>query len=356
MILLQILFFLLGVALVTRVLLSALYTFVLPRGAADKLVRWFFLRMRALFQLRSHWTSSYSDFDRVWALFAPTVLILLPVVWVILTLTGYTLIFWALGVGDLHTAFRTSGSSLLTLGFAVPTSGLQTVVVFSEAGIGLGLVAILISYLPTIYSAWSRREQLVNLLDVRAGSPPTPINLFRRFYLLESMDTLNALWTGWEVWFTDIEETHTSLSFLSLLRSTQADRSWVAAAGCVLDSASLVYSSIDLPRDPQAALVIRSGTLSLRRICDLFRLPYSPDPHYPDDPISVTRQEYDAVYDELLRIGVPMIADREQAWRDFAGWRVNYDIPLRALAGLTLAPPSPWSTDRPIRYPHSRWG
>lgn len=39
-------------------------------------------------------------------------------------------------------------------------------------------------------------------------------------------------------------------------------------------------------------------------------------------------------------------SDRDQAWRDFAGWRVNYDRVLVELAGLTMAPHAPWSSDR----------
>jgi hypothetical protein len=41
-----------------------------------------------------------------------------------------------------------------------------------------------------------------------------------------------------------------------------------------------------------------------------------------------------------------MKADRQQAWEDFAGWRVNYDTVLRALAKLTMAPEAPWISDR----------
>ena len=43
----------------------------------------------------------------------------------------------------------------------------------AEAGIGLGLLAIVIGYLPIIYQAFSRRETSIVLLDARAGSPPT---------------------------------------------------------------------------------------------------------------------------------------------------------------------------------------
>jgi hypothetical protein len=52
----------------------------------------------------------------------------------------------------------------------------------------------------------------------------------------------------------------------------------------------------------------------------------------------------------MAAAGVPVKADRDQAWRDFAGWRVNYDTPLLALSGLLMAPYAPWSSDRGINY------
>ena len=58
------------------------------------------------------------------------------------------------------------------------------------------------------------------------------------------------------------------------------------------------------------------------------------------------RDEFDAVCDRLAAEGVPLKADREQAWLDFAGWRVNYDTVLLALCSITMAPPAAWSSDR----------
>ena len=60
----------------------------------------------------------------------------------------------------------------------------------------------------------------------------------------------------------------------------------------------------------------------------------------------MTRAEFDAAYDQLAQQGIQVRADREQCWRDFAGWRVNYDTVLLQLADLTMAPKAPWSSDR----------
>ncbi len=41
-----------------------------------------------------------------------------------------------------------------------------------------------------------------------------------------------------------------------------------------------------------------------------------------------------------------MKADRDDCWKHFSGWRVNYDTVLLALAELTAAPPAEWVSDR----------
>jgi hypothetical protein len=78
-------------------------------------------------------------------------------------------------------------------------------------------------------------------------------------------------------------------------------------------------------------------------------MPFDTNPS-PDDPISIDASEFYEAYEQLAREGVPLRADREQAWRDFKGWRVNYDTVLLGLAGLTMAPYAQWISDRSLRY------
>src|SRR5438874_7770003 len=262
MIVLQIVVFVLGVAVVGGTLLSAMRTFVLARSARDVLTAAVFITTGYLFRLRTRNSDSYSDRDRIMALYAPVSLLLLPLTWLTFVLVGYTGMFWAIGVEPLETAFKVSGSSLLTLGFATADGLPRTVLMFSEASIGLFLVALLISYLPTMYSAFSRRENAVTLLEVRAGSPPFAVELIERYNRLKRFDKLNELWVSWESWFADLEETHTSLAALAYFRSPQPDHSWITAAGAVLDSASLINAAVDIPPDVQADLCLRAGYLS----------------------------------------------------------------------------------------------
>jgi hypothetical protein len=116
-----------------------------------------------------------------------------------------------------------------------------------------------------------------------------------------------------------------------------------------LDAAALMSSTVDIPRTPEAQLCIRAGFVALRHIADFFNIQHHPDPHFPDQPISISRQEFDEACDQMAAAGVPIKADREQAWQDFAGWRVNYDTVLLALAQLLMAPYAPWSSDRGLQ-------
>lgn len=334
-----------GLALVAATIGSALRTVVLPRAVPAVLGRVVFLSMRAVFRLRLGTAPSYERRDAVMAFYAPLSLLVLLQVWLLLVWLGFGAVNWGLGIGTPWRALVESGSSLLTLGFAVPSSVPLTITTFAEASIGLVLLALLITYLPSLYAAFSRREALVAKLEVRAGSPPTGWEMLIRAWVLERFHLLGAVWSSWEDWFVDVEESHTSFPALSFFRSPQSDQSWVTAAGAVLDAASLRAAAVDAPRDIDAELTIRAGYLALRRIAAFYSLPFPEDPA-PDDPITVTRDEFNDVVARMDEAGVPLVADRDQAWRDFHGWRVNYDAVLVELAALTMAPYAPWSSDR----------
>lgn len=319
----------------------------MPRSSNEWLTRTVFRATRRLFMIRLRGVTTYEDRDRAMALYAPLTLLLLPGVWVIVISFGYMLMFWAIQPRPLYDAFSLSGSSLLTLGFTKSEGAFSLLLEFSEAVLGLTMIALLIAYLPTMYAAFSRRESMVAMLEVRAGMPPSPVELLSRAQRIQGLDALTELWESWEVWFVEVEESHTSLAALIFFRSPQPNLSWITAAGVILDSAALQASTLDLPNDPQAQLMLRAGYLALRRIADYFTIDYDPNPA-PDDFISVSRQEYDEVYDELVQAKLPVKPDRDQAWKDFRGWRVNYDRVLLALAALTMAPYAQWVSDRSL--------
>jgi hypothetical protein len=342
---LQIVSFAVGALIVAGTLASAVTTMVVPRGVPARITRTVFISIRRLFMLFIRKGADYERQDKVMALYAPATLLLLLQVWLALVLIGYGLMYWPLELNSFGTALAESGSALLTLGFEKPSPGPATFLAFTEAAVGLTLLALLIAYLPSIYQIFSRREANVAMLEVRAGSPPVAAEMIMRLHRIERLDDLTSLWERWEAWFVDLEETHTSLPVLVFFRSPKPEHSWVTAGGALLDMASITLTTVDRPHEPETNLCIRAGYVAFRRIADFFGIHYDPDPA-PGDPISVTRHEFDEAYDTMHAAGVPLKPDRDQCWRDFAGWRVNYDAALLGLASITQAPYAPWSSDR----------
>jgi hypothetical protein len=344
------LLFLAGAATVLFAVRSVIKTFLVPRALRNYLTRMVFISVRRIFGLRTSEGRDYPARDRVMAYYAPVALLALLVVWVAILLIGFTAMFYALGGLSVAQAFTFAGSAMFTLGFASRDDAPTVLLDFVAAGTGLVLLALFITYLPSLYASFQRRERGVAKLEVRAGQPPTGVYLIELAWVVGRLENLRDLWAEWEDWFTDVDESHSSLPVLAFFRSTHPDQSWVTAAGAILDGASLFDSTVDVPRMPEPQYMIRSGYLCLRHLADYFRIVVDHDPK-PDDPISIRREEFDAVYERLTATGVPVRADRDQCWRDFAGWRVNYDAALIGLARITMAPEAPWSAARRVVAP-----
>ncbi|MGI9528645.1 MAG: hypothetical protein ACR2NG_02965 [Acidimicrobiia bacterium] len=346
---LEILSFLIGVAIVVYVVETAVRTVVLPRASRPSLSAGVFSAVVATMKFAASRRKRYENQDAVLSAIAPVGLLTIAISWIVLVLIGFAFMFWAtdpdMGVGG---AFALSGSSITTLGFVPAVTVPQQILAFTEAILGLLLLTLLISYLPSIYSGFQRREQKVALLEVRAGNPPSAAVMLSRFHAIGWLNEMSTEWLTWEVWFAELEESHTTHTSLPWFRSNDPKRSWVTSAGAVLDAAAVFTSSVDgLPRSDHAAagLTIRAGFISLRRIAQSEGIPFDPDPE-PTDPITIQRSEFDEVLDGLAADGVPIIADRDQAWRDFAGWRVNYDNAILGLAQTLRVPYAPWTSDR----------
>jgi hypothetical protein len=351
MLALQIVALLGGLLVVAWVVRSAIWTVVVPRAEQVLLTRILFVTLRQPFEWLARRASTQARREAIRARYGPTTLMLLPVTWVLGVMLGFVPIYWALGAEPFGEEFVLSGSSVTTLGFSRPNEGPAVAASVIEALIGLGLVALLISFLPTIYGHFSRREQMVAKLSSRAGTPPTPAELMIRHQRIESLANVDEMWPAWEDWFIELEESHTSHPALVHFRSIDDHRSWITAAGAVLDSAAIRASTIDLPRSPQAELCIRAGYLALRSIGDFFGVAYDRRPQ-PSDPISIHQAEFDGVYEQLRAAEIPIKRDRQQAWKDFAGWRVNYDRVLLELCAVVQPPTAPWSSDRMADHPH----
>ena len=331
----------LGAVSVVWLLTSVVRTVVIPRPervfltattfeAARRLARW---ASRSVSPQRRH---------RILGTFAPSVLILLPAIWSLGLIIAFAAIFWGMKVGGIQEAIELSGSSLTTLGFVGAPTFVTRLIAIVEALLGLGIVALMISFLPTLYSTFSRREVAVGRLTTRAGAPPTPVSFITRLHEIDGLDRIGDRWEEWEDWFVELGETHTTFPALVYFRSARLDRHWVTAAETALDTAAIIDAIGLVHRTGQADTMIRSGYLAIRAIADHYRI--APEP--ADDAhqaISIDRSQFEAILDELQRRGIMLQMEPDAAWHRFAGWRANYDQAICGLQELTGPVPSHWT-------------
>ncbi|HWX09311.1 MAG TPA: hypothetical protein VNY33_04980, partial [Gaiellaceae bacterium] len=198
-----------GALVVLLALLEAVKAFVVPRGIRVPFTR---LVLRTVF--RSTRTFAYlrgardrEARDAYMAYAAPLGVLALPAAWLVASLVGYAAIFWAIAGGGFGHAVVLSGSSLFTLGFERPPGVVGAITAFTEAAVGLGLLAIVISYLPSLNTAFGRRESVVAALDARAGTPPDGVTLIERHHRFAGIEHLDVLWPDWERWIVEVGET-----------------------------------------------------------------------------------------------------------------------------------------------------
>ncbi len=348
-----------GLAVVAAVLVSALETVVLPRNSFTRLTRFTFAVIDRLL-VRRHRSGAWAESLR--DLYGPVALVSLPMVWMLSVIAGFTFIFWGVDSGTLPHSFDISGSSVTTLGFAAPTGSIRTWITFVEAIIGLGLVALLISYLPTIYGAHHDREKGIISLRPFTSTPPSGVGLIDTLHRFDALDN-PELWQTTTQWLLELGQTHCAFPALCYFPETSAGDSWVATLGAILDTGALLLSASPATLNPEAArnrqgpmLALAHGVSVVVEIGRAAGLPIDPPvtlmsllpgEDRPPPDISVTRAEFEAGLDRLVDV-VPVAAgDRDAAWHRFAWVRSAYDPALRGLAGLTQALPAPWTTDRP---------
>jgi hypothetical protein len=343
-----------GAALVLAAWSSIIGTLIVPRPVASWLTRTVDRVVLSCYRLVVFRIKDRRGRDRVLATQAATILLTQLAAWLVTLLVGFGLVLWPFSHAGIAMAFSDAGSSLFTLGYQEPGGSSPGVIVFIAAASGLVTVALQIGYLPTLYSAFNRRETEVALLNGRAGVPSWgPELLARTHYALGSgtstVNTLPGLYIQWERWAADVAESHTTYLPLARFRSPRPKSSWVLALLAVMDSAAL-YLSLSPEAAPtvESRLCLRGGFDCVTRVaralgCDV---PDSPD---PDAGISLTYQDFlDAVH-RMQEVGLDFEVDPAEAWPHFVGWRINYERAAYAIAYAIDAPPALWSGPRRYR-------
>ena len=248
-----------GVALIATILWDTFETIILPRRVTRR------IRLTSFFY-RSAWKPSSAISKRirdprrreqVLSLFGPLSLFILLAIWTTALITGYAMIFWGiherLGASGEPVNFLTylylSGVTFFTLGYGdiTPVLPFGRFLAVVETANGFGLFAVVISYLPVLYQSFSRRETSISLLDARAGSPSSAVELLRRHFSNGGFVQLTELLREWERWSADLLESHLSYPVLCYFRSQHDNQSWLRAITTVLDTCALVMIGLDGP-------------------------------------------------------------------------------------------------------------
>jgi hypothetical protein len=281
-----------GIVSILAILLDAFETVVLPRRVqrSFRLTSWFYRRTWIPYRSLAGRIPSRARRENFLGYFGPLSLIFLLILWAAGLIFGFALLQY--GVGE-H--FRLSGEPLtfgllvyhsgetfFTLGYGdiVPSSGLARALAVVEAGLGFGFLGVVIGYLPTIYSSFSRREIEISLLDARAGSPPSAAELLSRFANSPQQAVLDQIFKDWEHWAAEVLESHLSYPALSFFRSQHNNQSWLGALVTILDASALVIAGVDGLRSEQAKITFamaRHAVVDLAQVVNARYNPNAPD-------------------------------------------------------------------------------
>ena len=347
-------FFAIGLFLVVIDGISVVGTLIVPRPAGGRLMVWVDRGVHALFEMVTRPIADFRRRDRTRATEAAVLLICQLLVWLGVAYLGFTFMLYPFVRGGFTEALDTAGPALWFIGDSSVHGWGERLIQYAAAFFGLVTVTLQIAYLPTLYSAFNRRETDIALLNARAGVPSWgPELLARTHYALGSgqstIGTLPDLYEQWERWAADIAESHTTYPPLVRFRSPRPLSSWVTALLSVLDSAAmyLAVSPKAAPTVP-ARLCLRSGFQCFGDIARTLgtNVPLEPDASMG---ISLTYDDFLKGIAHLHKVDFPIERDPEEAWPDFLGWRVNYEQAAYAVARAVDAVPAMWSGPR--RHP-----
>lgn len=337
-----------GFLLLLFVLWDAFETIVLPRRVSRRfrLTRVFYQYTWAPFRWVGRRLAPGNSRENYLSVYGPLSLLLLLATWAIGLVVVFGLLHWGLGtrlqspvgLAGLAADLYFSGTTLFTLGLGdvAPVTPLARTLTVIEAGTGFGFLALVIGYLPTLSQAFSRREANITLLDARAGSPPTAVELLRRHGRDDRRDPLDELLNDWERWSADLLETHVSFPVLAYYRSQHDNQSWVAALTTILDVSALIIAGIEGAPVRTARLTFamaRHAVVDMSRVFHRTPQPPAPD-RLPPEQLAKLRRAVAAA-------GMPL-GEGAPVDERLAHLRGMYEPYVNALADFLLMPLPKW--------------
>jgi hypothetical protein len=369
-----------GSILLAFVLLDAFQTIILPRRPVGRLriTRLFFLVTWYPWTALVGFLPSRRSREQLYSAYGPLALLVLFIFWALLLILAYGLVFFGLGApfaDPTHpvSAFEVLGSSIyvsgttiftLGLGDVLPTSQIARALIVMEAGTGLGFVALVIGYVPVLYTAFSNREIAVALLDARAGSPPTAGELLTRHNFSGGHEALTVLLSEWERWAAAMLETHISYPILCYYRSQHDNQSWLSALTAILDTCSLLITTVEGPSTRQAQLTFAVARHVLVDLGHVFHLEAKEQRYRDNAPVRLKDDEFGELCQLLNESGFSLCSSPDTRSR-LSAIRRLYEPPAQAMAEYlhldlprwSSPPPSPnkkpdgWKTVAELRSP-----
>jgi hypothetical protein len=337
--------FVLGIFLLTLTFWDLFQTVVVPRPTPG----WFRI---GRYLVRGSWRllrslrdgQSGRSYDFVLGLFAPAATMMLLLTWLVTLILGYGLVLYSVRdqlrpvPSDLGSVLYFAATSVLTLGFGdIVADGSAARAVAAVAAIsGLGVVALVVTFLFSLSGSYQRREMRVVMLQASAGAPPSAVALLESYAHLHLVDRLPDLFRDWQQWAAEVLDSHVAYPLLGWYRSSHDSLSWISALGTVLDASSLVLTTIEgVPRG-DAKLFKRMGTHLVEDISNLgFRGGTS---------TGLARSDFEAVCDRLTLAGYT-VAPRDIAWPQFEAARATYSAALEGMASYWATPATQWLGD-----------
>jgi hypothetical protein len=276
-----------GVFILFVVLWEAFETIILPRRVTRpiRLARMFYRVTWTIWAGINRLIRSQKVRDAHLSYYGPLSLLGLFATWAFLLVLAFAMLQWSGGSGinapgetpTFRTDFYLSGTTFFTLGLGdvTPRTTFAKAITVTEGGTGFGFLGLMISYLPTLYGAFSQRELNISLLDARAGSPPTAAELLRRHAQFADSEVLTPYLRDWEIWAAQLMESHLSYPVLCYFRSQHDNQSWLAAFTAVLDVSALLIAYGEGTAQWQSKLTFAIARHAVVDLSEVLRVPAS---------------------------------------------------------------------------------
>jgi len=323
-----------GVILIALMLAEFFVTYLLPRRVrrdpriARGLNRALWVPWRAFAR-----QFAASTEDTLLGFFGPLGLISQLLIWTVGLILGFALLeFAAVGGSFGHGLLFSSG--LFLNAEAVSGSTIVHVIALVEAGVAIGVLFIVIGYLPAVYGSFSRREVAVSQFGTRAGAPPAAGILLHRVADRKRWLELERDLRDWEAWVAELMETHLSYPILGWYRSQHVSQNWLAALTVMTDVAAFV-TAVEMDGEVEAAeLTYAIGQHALADISLQYRVEPAPVDRLSDDQFVKLYR----LVESALRNPVPCA----EAGERLTALRQAYEPRAQAIAQLLALNLPPW--------------